>query len=145
MFLGKNCNYTFATSKDDFFDVYFIKDEKKDKNVLIEDLLSSYWNNIDTCILWSAYQLFIESDWKFKWERIVISNCHSEIEMEFRTQNELVEAMWKTLTDINIDEDEYTEQNWFVFPIGTHRDDIWHWFDEHHSKGVGWLINEYEG
>ena len=21
---------------------------------------------------------------------------------------------------------------------------IWHWFDEHHSKGVGWLMNEYE-
>lgn len=21
---------------------------------------------------------------------------------------------------------------------------IWHWFDKHHSKGVGWLMNEYE-
>ena len=28
-----------------------------------------------------------------------------------------------------------------VFPAGTTRDEIWHWFDAHHSKGVGWLLN----
>lgn len=144
MFYGKECNYAFATSKDDFFDAYFIKDEVKDKDTLIEDLLSDYWNNVDTCILWAGHELFIKSDYKFKWKRIVISNCHSEIEMEFTTQDELVEAMWETLIDVNIDEDECIEQNWFVFPIGTYKEEIWHWFDEHHSKGIAWLINDYE-
>lgn len=27
----------------------------------------------------------------------------------------------------------------------TEREEIWHWFDEYHSKGVGWLMNEFEG
>lgn len=26
------------------------------------------------------------------------------------------------------------------FPAGTHREDIWHWFDERHSKGVTYLM-----
>lgn len=143
MFLGKECNYAFAFDIEEDFDVFFVKNEE-DRNKDICGLLSDHWNNIDTCILWAGYQLFIEADWKFVWERIVIQNADAEIEMEFRTQDELIEAMWETLEDVNIDEDEYTEQNWFVFPIGTHRDDIWHWFDEYHSKGVGWLVNEYE-
>lgn len=143
MFFGKDCNYAFAFDNEEDFDVFFVKSEE-DRNKDICDLLNDHWNSVDTCILWAGYQLFIEADWKFVWERIVIQNADAEIEMEFRTQDELVEAMWETLTDINIDEDEYTEQNWFVFPIGTHREDIWHWFDEYHSKGVGWLVNEYE-
>jgi len=27
---------------------------------------------------------------------------------------------------------------------GTHREDVWHCFDEHHGKGVVWLMYEYE-
>jgi len=41
-------------------------------------------------------------------------------------------------------ETEEIEQDWNGFPAGTHREDIWHWFDENHSKGVGWLMNEYK-
>lgn len=26
--------------------------------------------------------------------------------------------------------------SWFIFDAGTDREEIWHWFDEHHSKGV---------
>ena len=139
MFYGKDGNYAFAFHNEEDFDVFFVKN-REDKYKDICDLLSDHWNNVDTCILWAGYQLFIESNFKFNWERIVIQNADSEIEMEFTTQDELVEAMWKTLTDVNIDEDECIEQNWFIFPIGTYREDIWHWFDEHHSKGVGYLL-----
>lgn len=146
MFYGKECNYAFGfyASDDEDFDVFFIEDGKEDKNKSICDLRSNHWNNVDTCILWAAYELFINSDWKFIWERIVIQNADSEIELEFTTQDELVEAMWQTLEDVNIDEEECIEQNWFIFPKGTYRETIWHWFDEYHSKGVGWLMNEYE-
>lgn len=27
------------------------------------------------------------------------------------------------------------------FPAGTHREDIWHWFDERHSRGVAYLLH----
>ena len=143
MFYEKDCNYAFNFNHEKDFNVFFIKN-KEDRNKDICDLLSDHYNNVDTCILWAGYQLFIETDWKFNWERIVIQNADAKIEMEFKTQDELIEAIWETLTDVNIDEDECTEQNWFVFPIGTYIDDIWHWIDERHSKGVGWLINEYE-
>lgn len=34
--------------------------------------------------------------------------------------------------------------NWNGFEPGTDVEYIWYWFDERHSKGVGWLMNEYE-
>ena len=37
-----------------------------------------------------------------------------------------------------------SSEDWFVFDKGTEREDIWYWFDEHHSQGVGWLMNEYK-
>lgn len=57
--------------------------------------------------------------------------------------NEL-EAMWDGLEDIPIDENECLDIDWNGFSKGTHREDIWYWFDMQHTKGVGWLMNEYE-
>lgn len=60
--------------------------------------------------------------------------------------DEQLEKKWKELEDIPMNpETECIEEKWWCFPAGIHREDIWHWFDEHHSKGVGWLMNEYEG
>ena len=53
--------------------------------------------------------------------------------------------MWNELEDIPIDEEECLDVDWQGWNKGTHREEIWHWFDERHSKGVGWLMNEYEG
>lgn len=55
-----------------------------------------------------------------------------------------IERLWDELGDIPIDDDECIEVPFLDFPVGTFREDIWYWFDEHHSKGVGWLMNEYE-
>ena len=35
---------------------------------------------------------------------------------------------------------EKLEDDWFIFPIGTDKEEIWHWFDERHSKGVAYLL-----
>lgn len=56
-----------------------------------------------------------------------------------------LETMWNELEDIPIDKEECLDINWNGFSKGIHREEIWHWFDEQHSKGVGWLMNEYEG
>ena len=29
------------------------------------------------------------------------------------------------------------------FAAGTHREEIWHWFDERHTKGVAYLLYDY--
>ena len=39
-------------------------------------------------------------------------------------------ALWSQLGDIPIDEDEQIEEPFLHFPIGTEREDIWHWFEE---------------
>lgn len=69
-------------------------------------------------------------------------NCQYNI-----TDNEL-EELWQDLEDIPLYENEDYElcldTDWRGWEKGTNIQTIWHWFDEHHSKGVGWLMNEYE-
>lgn len=61
----------------------------------------------------------------------------------------LLESMWETLEDVPCEENEKGELilavDWECFKAGTEREDIWHWFDERHSKGVAYLLNEFEG
>ena len=101
--------------------------------------------DIDSCISWLVY--YIESqDWKPRWDCCLIQRTSREVVKikEYRDYNSLLEDLWRTFTDVNIDEDEYIEQNWFIFEKGTHREYIWHWFDERHSKGVAWLMYDLE-
>ena len=39
---------------------------------------------------------------------------------------------------------EDMEEDWFIFPKGTSREEIWYWFDEQHSKGIGWIMENIE-
>lgn len=55
-----------------------------------------------------------------------------------------IEKLWDELEDVPIDENECIDIDWRNWSKGTHREEIWHWFDEQHSKGVGWLMNERE-
>lgn len=57
--------------------------------------------------------------------------------------DETVEELWKELGDVPFDEDKgelILAEDWFIFDKGAEREDIWHWFDDHHSQGVGWLL-----
>ena len=52
-----------------------------------------------------------------------------------------VEQIWCGLEDIPMNPDtECLEASYFVFPCGINRMKIWKWFDEHHSKGVHYLL-----
>lgn len=59
--------------------------------------------------------------------------------------DEYLEQKWAELEDVAVDENERGElllaNDWWLFEKGTDREDIWKFFDEHHSKGVGWLMN----
>lgn len=58
-----------------------------------------------------------------------------------------MEQLWLELENVPFDEDEdgrlCLAEEWHDFPAGTDRDEIWHWFDENHSKGVAWLLYEF--
>lgn len=52
-----------------------------------------------------------------------------------------LEELWVQLGDVPMDPDtEKIEEDFLHFPHGTDREDIWHWFDERHSKGVAYLL-----
>ena len=52
-----------------------------------------------------------------------------------------LEDLWHQFEDVPMNpETECLETSFLGFPEGTHREEIWHWFDEHHSRGVYWLL-----
>ena len=54
-----------------------------------------------------------------------------------------VEELWDQLEDVPFDEIEdelCLAVNWQGWSKGTSREEIWHWFDEHHSQGVFYLL-----
>lgn len=52
-----------------------------------------------------------------------------------------LENLWDYFSDIPMNpETECIEEAFIDFPVGTHREEIWHWFDERHSKGVFYLL-----
>lgn len=66
--------------------------------------------------------------------------------------DEQLEVLWDDLTDVSFDVPEDTgfddltlAQEWQGFPLGTRREDIWHWFDARHSRGVAWLLLHRRG
>lgn len=54
-----------------------------------------------------------------------------------------LEDLWLMLGDVPMNQEtECIEEPFLRFEAGTHREEIWRWFDNRHSKGVGWLMNE---
>lgn len=78
-----------------------------------------------------------------KWlcERIVNSNNPSILTA---MRDKALEYLWDELTDVPLNEDEELEKRYLHFPIGTEKEEIWHWFDQKHSKGVYYLLYERE-
>lgn len=53
-----------------------------------------------------------------------------------------VEELWEMFGDIPMaPETETMEEPFLFFPPGTHREEIWHWFDERYSRGVAGLMH----
>lgn len=48
-----------------------------------------------------------------------------------------MKELWEMFGDVPMNpETECMEEAFLGFPAGTHREEIWHWFDERYSKGV---------
>lgn len=47
-----------------------------------------------------------------------------------------VTRLWNSLGDVPIDEDECIDIDWNGFDKGTHREDIWHFFEETYNVSV---------
>ena len=54
-----------------------------------------------------------------------------------------VEKLWDEFTDVPMNPvTECIEEDFYIWPKGTFREDIWHWFDNNHSQGVYYLLYE---
>lgn len=81
------------------------------------------------------------------WDRLrsrrdcaVIRDALNEIE-PLAERDKALADLWAEFGDIPMDpETEQMEEEFLGFPAGTHREEIWHWFDERHSKGVAFLM-----
>lgn len=47
-----------------------------------------------------------------------------------------VTALWESLGNVPIDEDECIDEDWNGFSKGTHREDIWHFFEDTYNVSV---------
>lgn len=58
-----------------------------------------------------------------------------------RDRDEELEELWSRFGDVPMNpETECIEEPFLGFPAGTNREEIWHWFDRRHSKGVAYLL-----
>ena len=58
--------------------------------------------------------------------------------------SEDIELLWEQLGDIPIDENECIETDFHLWKKGTHREDIWKWFDKQYPDGVVSLMYGHE-
>ena len=73
----------------------------------------------------------------------VLFDAICEIE-PLQDRDEQLEALWEDFGNVPYnDETETIEEDFLSFHAGTHRYDVWHWFDERHSKGVAYLLYKY--
>lgn len=57
------------------------------------------------------------------------------------SRDKQLEDLWDQFSDVPMNPDtECIEEEFIQFPAGIHREEIWHWFDERHSKGVAYLL-----
>lgn len=69
-----------------------------------------------------------------------IFDALDEIEL-LRDRDEALEDLWDKFADIPINpETECIEKEFLGWGPGISREEIWHWFDRRHSKGVGYLL-----
>lgn len=59
--------------------------------------------------------------------------------------DEQLAKLWGILGDIPVNKDDEILESFINFPVGTHKEDVWHWFDEKHSEGVYVLMQIREG
>lgn len=53
-----------------------------------------------------------------------------------------VEALWKEFESVPVDRNGNLRAAWYAFPKGTNKNNVYDWFNRHHSKGLSYLMEE---
>lgn len=97
--------------------------------------------SVDDCIQMAVWRIipFQENRNIF----VVIYDRDSNVVKTYLDTDDMIQDLWKSFSNVPFDEsvkDLELGQDWFVFPKGTEREDIWKWFDAHYSRGVVALL-----
>lgn len=113
----------FMDLTDELKDLYkLVKGKGKSKFLLVMDALQKYRD-----------ELMVESS-------IDINNKGGDNVTLFNYSDKALEGFWRELGDVPMDDEECIGQDWRGFDLGTEREEIWTFFDQHHSKGVAYLL-----
>lgn len=66
-------------------------------------------------------------------------------EKELTLQNIIdknVETLWEEFQSVPVDHNGNLKAVWYAFPKGTNKNDVYDWFNRHHSKGLAYLMEE---
>lgn len=53
-----------------------------------------------------------------------------------------VEASWKEFQSVPVDRNGNLKVTWYAFQKGTNKNEVYGWFNRHHSRGLSYLIEE---
>lgn len=88
----------------------------------------------DSKLTYASIQVFMK-DWE------IVSEEAPALMETLKDRDLQLEEMWKAFGDIPMNpETEEMEEPFLIFPAGTHREEIWKWFDERYSKGIAALM-----
>ena len=120
-----NNAYSKIADKDDKEDI------REDKELLVEDDLNGLKRYAD------ELKTYIGMD-----------KNRPEMQSRQKELDSIIEKLWVALEDVPFIEGKNRELildgEYLDFPKGTTRDKIWHWFDDMYSKGVAYLINDFD-
>lgn len=61
---------------------------------------------------------------------------------EIQLNDDILAKLWGMFGDIQINDEDETLDDFMGFPAGTCRLEIWHWFDEHFTHGLGAFLEQ---
>lgn len=79
-------------------------------------------------------------------ENMNITTANEELEISKLTLQDTidknVEASWKEFQNVLVDRNGNLKAAWYAFSKGTNKNEVYGWFDRHHSKGLSYLMEE---
>lgn len=53
-----------------------------------------------------------------------------------------VEVLWKEFQSVSVDRNGNLRAAWKAYPKATNKNEVYGWFNRHHSKGLSYLMEE---
>ena len=73
-----------------------------------------------------------------------VLNELNEINKNVKLTEKMQRELWEQFDDYDIDENECITKQFLHFPAGTHREEIWHWFEERGPLTAYQLLYEFD-